>query len=254
MGYSCYPFWAGGERGSFFPADSNTGVSGSAGGGGNTHNFWSWSNVTNHPSNLITPHPFERATHLAATHPDRPSAMRISIDSLTSINTSIGHSSPSIHSSVGVGSVGGRGGSEGVGYITPKLVNTNTSIPTDSFLYNNCDAYNKLVNDYINKCGPQLLKLPEESVLDRINNLNILQPTKIDPNTLFEKPELLLNVINSLTKSSNSPSTSLTINSPSTSSTINTTTPITMEQIDLDLTHYVNDNVINFVEKINNFF
>jgi hypothetical protein len=179
------------------------------------HNFWS--NTTNHPTNLIT----------QFTPPsDGPSAMRISVDSLTSINTSIGHSSPSVHE----------------GYTTPKLTLVNSN--ADSFLFNNSNAYSKLVNDYIIKYGPEFLNLPDKSILDRIHNLNVLQPTKIDPNTLFEKPELLLNVLNSVTTSSTTQSTS---------STVTTTTPITMEQINLDLTQYFNDDILHFVENINNF-
>lgn len=147
--------------------------------------------------------------------------MRLSEDSLTSINTSIGHSSTSVHE----------------GITSPELVFGNN---VDPLLFGRPEAFNALVEAHIKQFGTEFLALPEKSILDRLHNLHILQGTPADPNTLFEKPELLINTLNSVITSSPYPTTP--------------TTPITMDQVDIDLQQHVSDGVIKVVEEVSRFF
>lgn len=177
------------------------------------HNLWT--NATNHPTSLIP-----------QSTPNGPSAMRLSEDSLTSISTSIGHNSASVHE----------------GLATPELILGNSDL--DPLLFGRPEVFNALVEAHTKHFGTQFLNLPEASISDRIHNLHILQGTPANPN-FFENPELLLNVLNSVNTSSPSPTTS---------STSTPTSPVSMDQIDTDIQNHVTDGVIKVVEEVSRFF
>lgn len=230
-----------------FSSDNGSSIWGTSGVNNNHLSNPLWSSTCNQPTSFFPPKPL---TDLGV--------MRPSIETLTSVGHSV-NSAGSASSNI---------------LIDSGLVMERGAL--GPLLFNSPHIFNYLVEKHIEHySGYNMLTLPETSVQDRIHNLHILIGTPKDLNDFWDKPHALINLLKSAPASHPNLDTIITPTLQQNTITLTPleivtctpkpvttfqsltsvveqivstpTTPVSMDQVDVDIQQLVSDDVIKVI-------